>query len=620
MSKFTTQQEDFRNLQRRLLYLRLGLLLGLLLLSSRLWYLQVVKGTYYRDLSEQNRVRTLDLKPARGLILDRHGELLANNMPGFSLYLTVEDIRNREGLAAALEDLIGLPRAETKKRLAQQAKSYVPILLKAGLTLREAALIEGHRLDLPGLRIQAESQRNYLYGALASHLLGYVGEVSPEQQDEPAFADLTQGNVVGKSGVEKMYDRAIRGKAGWKAIEVDARGNERKTLSVAEQTPGDDVYLSLDLRLQRLAESLLGEEAGAIVALDPTNGDVLVLASSPAFDPNILSRGMSGASWDQIAKDTRHPLNNRAVQGQYPPGSTFKIIVASAALESDKWSPDTKIRCTGSFPFGNHVFRDWKKGGHGPVNMYQALVHSCDVYFYTLGHRLGIDAIAEMARQYGLGQPSGIDLPSERIGTVPSTEWKQRIRKEPWYPGETISVAIGQGYVTVTPLQMAAAMAAVANGGILYKPRLVQGIRERTTGQVREILPEKRGVIPLRDSSFTILQEALQGAVLQGTGGRARSTRVEIAGKTGTAQTVGARSTQAGANPEAIPKQFRDHAWFVAYAPAENPKIAVAVIVENTGHGGTFAAPIAKVLIEEYLSDYQKEPALRDRQQNPGQL
>ncbi|TAL11287.1 MAG: penicillin-binding protein 2, partial [Nitrospirae bacterium] len=321
MSKFTTQHEDFKNLQRRLLYLRLGLLLGLLLLSVRLWYLQVVKGTYYRALSEQNRIRTVDLKPARGLVFDRHGELLANNVPSFNLYLTVEDIRDREGLAAALEDLLGLPRAETKKRLALQAKSYVPILVKAGLTLREAALIEGHRLDLPGLRIQAESQRNYPQGPLGGHLLGYVGEVSPEQQDEPAFAGLPQGSMVGKAGVEKTYDRVIRGTAGEKTIEVDARGNERKTVDVVEQTPGDDLYLSLDLRMQQMAESLLGEEAGAVVALDVTNGDVLVLASRPAFDPNVLSRGLTPATWEQIVSDQRHPLTNRALQGQYPPGS-----------------------------------------------------------------------------------------------------------------------------------------------------------------------------------------------------------------------------------------------------------------------------------------------------------
>jgi penicillin-binding protein 2 len=618
MSKFTTQHEDFRNLQRRLLYLRLGLLLGLLLLSSRLWYLQVVKGAYYQDLSEQNRVRTVDLKPVRGLIFDRNGELLANNVPSFNLYLTVEDIRDRDGLAAALEELIGLPRQETKKRLAHQARSYVPILLKAGLTLREAALIEGRRLELSGLRIQAESQRNYLHGPLGSHLLGYVGEVSPEQQDEPVFADLTQGNIVGKTGVEKAYDQVIRGKPGVKTIEVDARGNERKTLSVAEQTPGDDLYLSINLHLQRLAESLLGEESGAIVALDPANGDVLAMVSRPAFDPNILSRGMSGALWEQIATDARHPLTNRAIQGQYPPGSTFKIIVASAALESDKWAPDTNVRCAGLFPFGNHVFRDWKKGGHGPMNMYQAIVHSCDVYFYNLGHRLGIDAIAEAARQYGLGQPTGIELPAERTGIVPSTEWKQKARKEPWYAGETISASIGQGYVTVTPLQMASAIAAVANGGVLYKPRLVRAIRERTSGRVRETLPVERAVVPLREEAFSLLQEAMHGVVLHGTGGRARSPVAEIAGKTGTAQTVGARPRTAN-EPGTTPKQFRDHAWFVAYAPVENPKIVLAVIVENTGHGGTFAAPIAKELIEEYLENLKDTTPL-DRQPNSGQL
>src|SRR5437899_894981 len=271
----------------------------------------------------------------------------------------------------------------------------------------------------------------------------------------------------------------LRGKPGQKNSEVDARGNERKTVAVGEQTLGDDLYLSLDLRRQRLAESLLGVESGAIVALDPRNGDVLVMASSPAYDPNVLSRGLTPALWEQIASDTSHPLTNRALQGQYPPGSTFKIIVASAALESDKWSADTKVRCTGSFPFsGSHVFKDWKRGGHGVMDMEQAIVNSCDVYFYNVGHRLGIDAIAEAARWFGLGQPTGIELPSERVGVVPSTEWKQRVRKEQWYPGETISASIGQGYVIVTPLQMAVATAAVANNGILYKPRLVRAVRE----------------------------------------------------------------------------------------------------------------------------------------------
>jgi penicillin-binding protein 2 len=616
MSKFTTQHEDFKNLQRRLLYLRMGLLIGLLLLSARLWYLQVVRGTYYRALSEQNRVRTVELKPARGLIFDRHGELLANNIPSFNLYLTVEDIRDKDSLAAALEDLIGLPRDETKKRLVQQAKSYVPILLKAALTLREAALIEGHRLDMPGLRIQAESQRHYLHGTLASHLLGYVGEVSPEQLDEPAFEGLSQGSIVGKAGVEKTYDGVIRGISGEKTIEVDARGNEQRTVEIVEQTPGNDLYLSIDLPLQRLAESLLSEESGAVVALDPTNGDVLAMASSPAFDPNVLSRGLSPSTWEQIASDARHPLTNRALQGQYPPGSTFKIIVASAALESDKWSADTKVRCTGAFPFGNHVFKDWKKGGHGVMDMHQAIVQSCDVYFYNVGHRLGIDTIAEMARLFGLGQPTGIELPSERTGIVPSTEWKQRVRQEQWYPGETISASIGQGYVSVTPLQMAVATAAVANSGILYKPRLVRAIRERATSRLQEMPPQDRGTVPLKDQTFALLHESLHGVVTSGTGGRARSKMVEIAGKTGTAQTVGARLSQTSTNHEALPKQFRDHAWFVAYAPVENPKIAVAIIVENTGHGGTFAAPIAKALIEEYLKTLETD----DRRQNPRQL
>jgi penicillin-binding protein 2 len=276
-------------------------------------------------------------------------------------------------------------------------------------------------------------------------------------------------------------------------------------------------------------------------------------------------------------------------------------MVASAALESSKWTPDTKIHCTGSFPFGNHVFGDWKKGGHGTVDMYQGIVNSCDVYFYMLGNRLGIDAIAQAARQYGLGQPTGIELNGERGGIIPSTEWKQRTRKEPWYPGETISAAIGQGYVSVTPLQMASAMAAVANGGVLYKPRLVRSIRERSTGQSRDILPAEKSIVAMDSESFAVLHQALKGVVDEGTGKRAQSKIVDIAGKTGTAQSVSARLQKS--EGEDVPKHFRDHAWFVAYAPADNPKIALAVIVENVGHGGTFAAPIAKALIEEYFKD-----------------
>ena len=609
MTKATTQHEDFRLLQRRLLVLRLALLIGLVVLFSRIWYLQVVKGGFYRELSEQNRVRTVPVRPARGLIYDRHGELLANNIPSFNLYATPEDMKDRLQLATTLEELIGLSRTDTLKRLSRQSHSYVPILVKGGLTLREAAEVEGHRLDLPGFRIQAESQRNYLHGLVGSHLLGYVGEVSPEQQDEPAFADLIPGSVVGKTGVEKTFDQVIRGKPGQKTIEVDARGSERKTLTVTEQTSGDDLYLSLDLTLQRLAESLLNEEAGAVVAVDPRNGDVLVLASRPGFDPNLLSHGMTGAAWDQIARDGRHPLTNRAIQGIYPPGSIFKIMVASAALESSKWSPSTKVHCSGQFPFGNHVFRDWKKGGHGTMNLYQAVVNSCDVYFYLLGNRLGIDAIAEAARQYGLGQPTGIELPGERSGIVPSTEWKIRARREPWYPGETISAAIGQGYVSVTPLQMATATAAVANGGVLYKPRLVRAIKERSTGQVRDLLPTEKGLVKMDSDSFAALQHALRGVVVEGTGKRAQSKIVQIAGKTGTAQNVGAKFQRP--EGEETPKQFRDHAWFVAYAPVDRPRIALAVVVENTGHGGTFAAPIAKAIIEEYMKDnatHDREP------------
>jgi penicillin-binding protein 2 len=334
--------------------------------------------------------------------------------------------------------------------------------------------------------IQVESQRNYPEGVVGGHLIGYVGEVSAEQLERADMEDLHQGSLIGQYGVEKTFDSLLRGHSGQKSVEVDALGHAKRTVFVDKPRSGNDLYLTIDARLQKLAEQLLGEEDGAIVALDPTSGEVLALASRPAFDPNLMSRELTAKQWEEIVQNERRPLTNRAIQGQYPPGSTFKIVMAAAALESNTVSPATPVYCNGGYQFGKRLFRDWKAGGHGSVDLHEAIVHSCDVYFYTVGQRMGIDTIAHFARMFGLGRETGIELPSERVGIVPSTAWKERVRGEPWYPGETISVAIGQGYVTVTPLQMASLVGAVANNGILYRPRLVQAVLDRTTGHLQE--------------------------------------------------------------------------------------------------------------------------------------
>jgi penicillin-binding protein 2 len=588
---------ELGELQRRLIILRVGLLLVMALLGLQLWNLQIREGPRYRDLSENNRTRTVIMEPARGLIYDRNGVLLANNVPSFTLYVSLEDVKDRELLITQLSSLLGLEEELVRKKLTARGNKQLPRKVKDRLTLREATLIESHRLDLPGVMVQVESQRNYPGGVTASHLLGYVGEVSPDQLEKPEFADLHQGSIVGQYGVEKFFDRLVRGQAGQKSIEVDAVGHEKRTVVVEEPHSGDNLYLTIDSRLQKVAETLLGDETGAIVALDPRTGDVLAMASRPGFDPNILSRELTPKQWAEIVQDEGRPLNNRASQGQYPPGSVFKVMMAAAALETNTVTPSTTIHCNGGYQFGRRLYHDWKAGGHGSVDLRRALVQSCDVYFYTVGQRMGIEVMASYAHQFGLGEETGIELPSERIGIVPSEAWKRKAKNEPWLPGETISASIGQGYVNVTPLQMASLIGTVANNGVTYRPRLVQAVMDRATGELKQRLAVSSRTLKLKPGTLPLIKEALAGVVKEGTATKAQSALVTIAGKTGTAQMTALRT-----GPEKdIPKKFRDHAWFVAFAPVDAPTIAVAVLGEHMGHGGSAAAPLAKELIETYV-------------------
>lgn len=594
------------DLHRRLFILRVGLLLVVALLGLRLWHLQIREGPYYRDLSENNRTRLVLLEPARGLIYDRHGVLLANNVPSFSLYVTLEDVKDREALIQQLSTLLGFDPTLVRKKMTARGSKLLPRKIKDRMTLRDAMLVESNRLDMPGVMIQVESQRNYPGGVTAAHLLGYVGEISADQLEKPEFVDLHQGSIVGQYGVEKSYDRHMRGMAGQKNVEVDALGHEKKAVVVERPQAGNDLYLTIDVRLQKVAEDLLGGEYGAIVALDPNSGDILAMASRPGFDPNVLSRELTAKQWVEIVQDEGRPLNNRASQGQYPPGSIFKIPMAVAALETKTMSPSSTVFCNGGYQFGKRLYHDWKASGHGYVDLHDALVHSCDVYFYTIGQRMGIDVMAEFGKDFGLGKATGVELPSERAGIMPSTAWKQKAKNEQWLPGETISAAIGQGYVTVTPLQMASLVGTVANNGVSYRPRLVQAVMDRTLGNLQELPAVPRGKINAKPETFRVIKDALADVVTKGTATRAKSSMVTIGGKTGTAQVAALRTGP----EENIPKKFRDHAWFVAFAPVESPKIAVAVLAEHMGHGGAAAAPLAKEVIETYMKLAPQVPAV----------
>ena len=597
------QANELASIQSRLIFVKVGLLLILVLLGLRLWQLQIRDGVYYQELARDNRTRSIVLEPARGLLYDRNGELLANNIPSFQLYLSLEDVQDRNDLLSKLPEYIDVNVEAIAEKLATKRRRG-RIKLKSGLTLKEAALIESHRIDLPGVAIQPEYQRHYPLGNYAAHVIGYVGEISESQLKDPDFVDVRAGRIIGKFGVEKTLDSYLLGETGRKIIEVDAFGYPKRSLSIHPPLAGDDLYLTLDIRLQRLAEDLLGEEAGAIVALDPWNGDVLALASQPGFNPNDLSGGISTQAWQQLLQNPRHPLTNRAIQGQYPPGSTFKIVMAAALLDTQKMKASDSLTCNGTFPFGRRVFRDWKRGGHGSVALIKAIEQSCDVYFYKAGNKLGIDSIATYSRLFGLGEKTGIALSSERSGLVPSKKWKRKNRGEPWYPGETISIAIGQGFLSVTPIQMAKMVSIVATDGQVVQPRLLKGIRLRRTGNLKEEPPHSTQQLSIGPEIFSTIKEGLTAVVTRGTAKRAQSDIVSIAGKTGTAQVIALKDDN---DKSEVAKKHRDHAWFVAFAPIEKPKIAVAVIVEHMGHGGSAAAPLAKTIIEAYMNSENPE-------------
>lgn len=580
-----------------------------LVLVGRLFFLEMVQGERFTDLSENNRIRLKKVPGTRGMVFDRRGQLLVDSRPSFDLLFVPEDAEEPEAVLRRIAELLGDSKGDFLGLLeANQGRPpFEEIVLGRDIDWRSVVAVEAHQLELPGVTLRIRSRRSYVGSGMAAHLLGYIGEIGRKQLVTFKDRGYGMGDEIGQFGLERAWEEYLRGQSGGQQVEVDAVGRRVRILHAVEDVPGQSVRLTLDRDLQETAYQALAGKEGAIVALDVHSSAILALASTPAFDPNIFARGITSEEWRGLVGDRLYPLNNRAIQGQYPPGSIFKIVLAIAALEEGAIQPDTRLNCPGSFPLGNRVFRDWKKEGHGQVELHRGLVQSCDVYFYQVGMRLGVDRIAHYARALGLGAPTGIALDHEKPGLIPDSEWKEKRFGQPWFPGETPSISIGQGYVTVTPLQMANLVAAVANGGTLYRPWFVRRVESLDGKLIREYGPEKIRDVPVKKATLELVRKALRDVVNSGwgTGGQAQSKLVEIAGKTGTAQVAEMRGKVV--KSEQLAYLVRDHAWFVAYAPAQEPEIAVVVLVEHGGHGGSAAAPLAKRVIEKYLSLKEQE-------------
>jgi penicillin-binding protein 2 len=487
----------------------------------------------------------------------------------------------------------------------ENRRPFTPLRVDRNVSREKLALIETHSLELPGVGIDVMPVREYYYGESMAHIIGYIGEVSRDDLERDKSSSYKSGDLIGKFGLEKALDRFIRGKAGGEQVEVNVIGKKVKTLGRVEPVQGYRVVLSLDSQVQKAAWTAMDGKAGAVVALDPRDGSVIALVSRPGFDPNLFNRGITSELWEKLSSNPLHPMENRAIAGQYPPGSTYKLIVAAAALEEGVITPETSFNCPGHFDLGNHTFRCWRKQGHGRISLHRAIVESCDVYFYNVGKLLGVDRLAQYAQAFGLGARTGVALTGERRGLIPTREWKLTRFGVAWQPGETISLAIGQGYNTVTPIQLANAYAAAANNGEYFTPRIVQRIETDDGEIIEEFRPEKKAVLPVSQENIQLLKKALWGVVNEqgGTGGQARIAGRDVAGKTGTAQVIG---MPAGDDGSAYPYEYRDHALFVSFAPRDNPEIAVAVIVEHGGHGASAAAPVAKKVLEAYFEGKKK--------------
>jgi penicillin-binding protein 2 len=621
-AEFRNPEREVLRFQRRLAVVGVFVLFAFALLFARFFWLQVIQHEYFQTRAEDNRISLVPIVPNRGLIVDRSGVVMARNYSAYTLEITPSKVADLEATINDLAKIVDIQPKDRKRfrKLLDESKNFESLPVRTRLTDEEVARFIAQRFRFPGVDIKARLFRQYPHGDLASHAIGYIGRVNDRDLEAIEKNDMEDNyrgtDHFGKTGLEQKYEFDLHGQTGFEQVEVDSGGRAVRVLARTAPVPGDNLVLTLDLKLQQVVEKAFGTRRGALVALDPSTGGVLALVSMPGYDPNLFVDGITSQDWDALNTSEDKPMVNRALNGAYPPGSTFKPFMALGALELGKRTPQQAISDPGFYNFGGHVFRDDKKGGHGSVDMYKSIVHSCDTYYYMLANDMGIDNISSFMRQLGFGQRSGIDIEGESEGVLPSQEWKRKRFRKPeqqkWYAGETISIGIGQGYNAYTPIQLAQATAAVANNGVMYRPHLVRHIENIRTGEKRMIEPEPLRAIPLKPQNVEVIRQAMVGVNKEGTGARAFAGAEYVsAGKTGTAQVYSLKGEKYLEGK--VKERLRDHALFIAFAPADKPKIALAVLVENGGFGAQSAAPIARQVLDYYLlGKLPKEPAPAD--------
>ena len=611
MTQLRNVDAELQRFRHRIFAFTMVVLVCFFLLFLRLTFLQIWRHEDLLAQAESNRTAIVPVVPNRGLILDRNGIVLASNYSAYTLEITPAKNANLEQTIDALSKVIDISARDRRrfKKLMEETRSFESLPIRSRLSDAEVARFAAQRFRFPGVEIKARLFRSYPYGELASHVIGYIGRINQAEKESIEQAD-DQANYrgteyIGKLGVEQSYERQLHGTTGVQHVETSAGGRAVRRLSSNPATPGDTVLLSLDIKLQHLVEQMYGERRGAFVALDPRSGEVLAFVSKPTFDPNMFVDGIDVENWQQLNQSPDKPLLNRALRGTYPPGSTYKPFMALAALQTGIRTPDYAISDPGYFMFGNHRFRDDKEGGHGRVNMYLSIVASCDTYYYTLANEMGVDTIHDQMKPLGFGQLTGIDIQGEARGLLPSTDWKRRAYRKPeqqkWYAGETISLGIGQGYNAFTILQLAQATATLANDGLRFAPRIVSATVDAVTGTKKPVQVAEPVRIGLLQSHMDTVREAMVGVTVAGTSARAfAGAAYASGGKTGTAQAVGLGQTEKY-DASRMAEHLRDHALYIAYAPADKPTIALAMVVENAGFGAEHAAPIARRVLDYWL-------------------
>ncbi|HEX4844088.1 MAG TPA: penicillin-binding protein 2 [Limnobacter sp.] len=611
MTEFNHPEQSLKQFRFRLLLAGLFVVFLFMILVARLLWLQVISYDKYQSKAEDNRITIVPLVPNRGLIMDRNGVVLANNYSAYTLEITPSKIENLDKLIDELGKIVEISSLDRRrfKKLRYESKRFESIPIRTRLTDEEVARFAVQSFRFPGVEIRARLFRQYPYGSFAAHMLGYIGRISAKDQErieEQGEETNYRGTVyIGKDGLEKRYESQLHGKTGFEEVETSAGGRAVRVLSRSPAVPGENLMLSIDIRLQEAAEKALEGKRGALVAIDPRNGDVLAMVSAPSFDPNLFVEGIDSENWKALNESIDRPLLNRPLTGTYPPGSTFKPFMALAALDKGFRTASQTLRDAGYFDFGARRFMDDKIGGHGLVDMYKSIAESCNTYYYVLGSEMGIDIISEFMAQFGFGTPTGIDLDGERSGVLPSRDWKAKAFRTAetrrWYSGETISVAIGQGYNNYTPLQLAHATAVLASGGMRATPRLVRAFQNPVTGEVIEKPLEAASQLALRPDHVESVKRGMHGAVLEGTARLVfQNVKYPVAGKTGTAQVFGLKQGERYKDRAEAAERLRDHGWFIAFSPVDQPRIALAAIVENAGFGSQSAAPAVKKVLDEY--------------------